>query len=277
MPAVGKCMTRGARRVIGARFPAASRRHAAVARAAEVCIEQLESRQLLSVNAIGINFTGGNNGGSSPSTMAAGDVAGVIPISNYNNEDTAPGATTGTDTSLHDATGAATSATLNYTTGGPWSTIPGNFTPANGDQELNWGFIYGDTDAMLGNIPYKNYDVYVYELNDGTRGQLTTDVNSGVTNYLLSPNQADANHESGVANTYQYIAGTSTDTNNPTPNADFVVFSDSSPNFEFKTHALTSNGFVTGIEIVDHTSTAPTLQTAHVTAVPVQLEEGAYK
>ena len=258
---------RGVRRVVGFSTAAAGQRRAALARAAEVCIEQLESRQLLSVNAIGINLTGGNNpGGTTTPPMAASDVAGVIPIANYNNEDTAPGATTGMDTSLHDSTGAVTTATLNYSTGGPWSSIglggTPPFAPVGGDQELNLGFIYGDTDAMLGNIPYTNYDVYVYELNDGTRGQQTTDVNSGVTLYLQSPNPADANHESGVANTYQYVAGTSTDINNPTPNGDFVVFSDSSPTFEFKTHALTSNGFVTGIEIVDHTSTAPTLQTA---------------
>ena len=235
-------------------------RYRVLADAIKPLIEVLESRQLLSTTGLGVNFTGGGNGPAV--TMASTDTAGVFPIANYNNE--AGGTQTGV--ALTDATGAASPVTLTYTSGGTWNSINGtNVPPATGDQELNNGFVFtnGTTpaDFQLSGIPYANYDVYVYELNDGAnRIETTTDINTGASVVGSSPNPGDANHESGTVNNYQYIAATGTAAA-PTPNADFAVFSGSTANFEFQAFAP-GNGYINGFEIVDHTTTAPTLTAA---------------
>jgi len=226
-------------------------RHRVLGNAVKFAIELLESRQLLSATGIGVHFTGGGNG--TADSLASTDTAGVFPIANYNNEATG----TQTGVTLNDDTGTATTATLTYTSGGTWNSR--NYTPptGDGDQELNDGFIFGNSNVTVTGIPYANYDVYIYELNDGAgRVETTTDVNTGVSVYGSSATPGDANHESGTVNNYQYIAATGTTSAAPTANADFVEFSGSSATFQFATTAP-GNGYLNGIEIVDHTTTAP--------------------
>lgn len=258
------------------RFPRSERtrsrsRHRVLRDAVESLIEVLECRQLLSATGIGVNFTGGGNGGSGAVSMNSTDTAGAFPIANYNNEN--GGSQSGV--TLNNGTGAASPVTLTYTSGGTWNSVGSGVTPATGDQKLNDGFVLtsGTTpaDFQLRGIPYANYDVYVYELNDGSgRIETTTDVNSGVSVVGSSANPTDANHESGTVNNYQYIAATGS-TGAPTPDADFVVFSSNAANFEFQAFAP-NNGYINGIEIVDHTTTAPTLTAAtpgnNVVALP---------
>src|SRR5689334_1679737 len=57
-------------------------------------VEMLENRQLLSVNPIGINFadgTGTTGIGTNSYNLAPTDTAGVVPISNWNNEHSTAG------------------------------------------------------------------------------------------------------------------------------------------------------------------------------------------
>jgi hypothetical protein len=86
--------------------------------------------------------------------MAATDTAGVFPIANYNNEEGG----THTGVMLNNSTGAASPVTLTYTSGGTWNSINGGtMPPATGDQELNNGFVFGNSDVQLTGIPYANY------------------------------------------------------------------------------------------------------------------------
>ena len=252
--------SRGLNRVFRSRQASSRSRHRVLGDAVKPLIENLESRQLLSVTGLGVNFTGGGNGNSV--AMNSTDTAGVFPIANYNNEN---GGTQTAVTGLTDSTGAVSPITMTYTSGGTWNSTPN--APATGDQELNNGFLFSGgsgtpVDVQLTGIPYANYDVYVYELNDGAgRLQQTTDVTSGAVVFGTSANPTDANHISGVANNYQYVAATGTTAATATPNADFVVFSGSTANFEFSAFSA-QNGYVNGFEIVDHTTTAPTLTAA---------------
>ena len=76
----------------------------------------------------------------------------------------------------------------------------------------------------------------------------------------------DANHESGVPNTYQYVQSTDTTGAAATPNGDYVLFANQtgvpSPTGTGTTFIFTvsapGNGYLNGFEIVDHPLAAPT-------------------
>ena len=147
---------------------------------------------------IGVNFEGGGNG-VGPISMAPTDSAGVIPQTNYNNETGGSGG----PFVLNDSTGTPTTAMLTFCGSGTYSV--GQTNPVGGDQELNDGFVYGSTTISVTNIPYADYDVYVYELNDAAGRVEQTYINSDPTTsvYGQAASSQDANH---VQRSGQYIS-----------------------------------------------------------------------
>src|SRR6185436_11927100 len=80
-------------------------------------------------NAIGVDFVG--NG----TAMSATESAGVVPKTNWNS---ATGATRTTALALNDDTGAATAATITWTSDNTWSTP---IVDRAGDQRLMKGYL----------------------------------------------------------------------------------------------------------------------------------------
>ncbi len=139
--------------------------------------------------AIGINFIGGGNiGGGYPNpgslnSLFPGSPAGVVPMTNWNDVDSAtvsntPGSgsnvnidapTAGT---IVDSNGVATAATISFQSNNPWSvnnansTSDANHVLMNGYLDLNFG---GNnfTSVTLKGIPFASYDVYAYVGSDG--------------------------------------------------------------------------------------------------------------
>jgi fibronectin type 3 domain-containing protein len=207
------------------------------------------------LTALSVNFVGGRANEANYS-MAPTDVAGVYPQGSFNN---ATGANA-TNVPLVDSNGNATGALLTYTSGGTYASRDGSVVPATADQKLNHGFIYGNSNVTVTNIPYANYDVYVYMLNDGA-GRVQTTTSGGISYYSASPNPADPNYVSGAPNTYQYTQAVSTDPANPTAGGNWVLFpGQTGSSFNFQTSAP-GNGYLNGFMIVNHPVAAPTAPT----------------
>ncbi|MDB5356759.1 MAG: hypothetical protein JWN24_3212 [Phycisphaerales bacterium] len=232
---------------------ARSPRANAVRLASNSACELLEQRQLLS-NSFGANFEGGGNG-QPPLSLGATDFAGVPAVA-QNNWNNIPGGTGAGVPLLDNASNFA--ATLNFTSGGTYATVPNTITPQPGDQTLNTGYIFGNSDIKISGIPYAAYDVYIYEIVDGGPGRVetTTNVNTGQSFFGASATANDINHVSGTPNTYQYTQTTSTNFAAPTVDGDYVKFSlQSGANFEFTT-AAPGNGYLEGFQVVENTSGA---------------------
>jgi hypothetical protein len=154
-----------------------------------------------SAQSIGVNFLGDR---PAEGTLAASDVAGLVPQSNYNNL----GLSFGTNIALFDNLGAATLTTLTYSSGGNYATIR-NGTPLGGDEILNTGYVFGNSSFTLSNIPYAEYSLIIYTLNDGQRNQVTTV--EGVQYFGRSPSPGDTGFVDRNAETaYNYINSTTT-------------------------------------------------------------------
>lgn len=108
--------------------------------------------------AIGINFVG-----SSPTAMAANEVAGVVSQSHWNN---AAGATRSSPLALMDQSGTASGATVTWASGNTWLT---GIADQAGNPRLMKGYIDTSgpsiTVAVAGLSP-GTYDVYVYADGD---------------------------------------------------------------------------------------------------------------
>jgi len=104
---------------------------------------------------IGIDFTG-----STPVAMGAADVAGVVPMSNWN---TAAGAASIAPLALLDATGAATGATVTWKANSVWM-LPTVDQP--GDRRMMKGYLdstnTSTTTVSVARLAQRTYDVYVY-------------------------------------------------------------------------------------------------------------------
>ena len=143
---------------------------------------------------IGVNFVGGG-GPNTGSSLAATDVAGVVPQAHFNN---ATGAS-GTMSGLLDNNGNNTGASLTFSSPNTWSSGVSTATP-NG--ALLNGYIDSGGSATSGatvtvtNVPYKAYDLIIYVNTDNTGGPRVGDyevVTSGGTltqqvSYANSPN-----------------------------------------------------------------------------------------
>jgi len=241
-----------------------------VARACQNAIEQLEDRRMLAANGISVHFTSTGNGRTVGLSLAATDLAGVVPLGNFNNVNGVSGGAT-----LNDATGTATTASLSYSSAGSYATVNATTAVAPGDEALNTDFLNSagatPVSVTVSGVPYAQYDIYVYELDDATpRPQITT-LAGGPSFYLNPPAPTGATHIDGNASTpYVYTQGTSRSAGSPTPNADYVLFSKvSSAGFTFTASSPTGNppnGYVNGFQIVEDLA-APDAPTA-LTATP---------
>ena len=130
---------------------------------------------------IGVNFTGQNN-----ISLASSDLAGVIPVSNWNNA----GGASGTLTSLADSKGVKGAAQVVYSAYGVYSSGTGGLT---GNNRLMDGYLdtsdFTTTTVTVSGLPVayatNGYDVYVYTLGSdpGRSGVYTI----GATSKTSSP------------------------------------------------------------------------------------------
>ena len=123
----------------------------------------------LAQNAISVKFTG-----TGPS-LDPGDSAGVIPKINWNNATN----NNGSLSALLDSTGAATAASLTWSSPGTYGF--GASGPNPGDVKLMSGYLdqFGGGQSSVATIsglatPANGYDVYVYADGDGTNGRVGT-------------------------------------------------------------------------------------------------------
>ena len=104
---------------------------------------------------IGIDFTG-----STPVAMSASEVAGVVPMSNWNS---AAGAASTVPLALLDATGTATGGTVTWTANSVWM-LPTVDQP--GDRRMMKGYLdsanTSTTTVSVARLVPRTYDVYVY-------------------------------------------------------------------------------------------------------------------
>jgi hypothetical protein len=125
--------------------------------------------------------------------MDSADVAGVVPVGNWNN---APSGSSDTNVSLVDDSGAASSTTMDFSAPGAWSVgTDGAGSPA--DKKMMTGYLdmsgngSGQTiDVSFADIPYALYDVYVYHSSSGGPNRsMSVTLNGSTTVYTrnLSP------------------------------------------------------------------------------------------
>ncbi len=109
--------------------------------------------------AVGIKFVGSN-----PTLMAAGESAGVIAQPNWNN---ASGGTRSTALALVDESGAPTTASVTWSSNGPWMTP---IADGPGNARLMKGYLdtssTSTTTVTLTGLAQGSYDVYVYADGD---------------------------------------------------------------------------------------------------------------
>jgi hypothetical protein len=205
---------------------------------------------------IGIDFDVGGASGQSPGSTA---VAGPVPTAGWNNNadlDNAPTAyvpynpynpsDTGSPLTLVDNTGATTTGTFGFNSYG-FATLNGGSTyapyygatgAANGgytpDQQLCNGAAqaaYGGyvQQITLRNIPYAQFDVYVlvtaYANVSGFFGEGSVQLFSGSASVTAGPAYYFGSEALAGAVPSSYVQATSTDQQNPTMGADYVLFS----------------------------------------------------
>jgi hypothetical protein len=233
-----------------------------VRRASDSTVEPLENRWLLT--SVGINFEGGYTSGATvvnPTLVNnSANGAGIVAQSNWNNE----AGTNGSAGTVIDSTGATLAGmTVTWSAGGTWAAATN--PPADQQEALNTGFLNSSGNGTpvkvtVTNIPYAQYDVYVYTLNDAAR-TLTTTAN-GVTYYGNSPiaNASASNGgvtgfflDSDSSTPFTYIQATSRTQGSSSPNSDYVQFRMQSGSTWSMSSADGGNGYVNGIEIVDRT------------------------
>jgi len=246
-----------------------------VRRASAATVEPLENRWML--NGIGFNFTGGSTGqGSSPRAMGTSDSAGPFDVGGasgplfagnsayvqafWNNNAGANGSQT---SGVTDSTGATLATTVTWSSAGTWASVTN--PPADGYETINSGFLNsGGTGTpvtiTINNIPYSQYDVYVYELNDGS-GRISTTTAYGVSYVGSSPDPHGSIPgptgtqfyvDSDPTTPYAYVLASSRATGtNGTANADLVRFQMEGGTSFTVSEVAPGNGYVNAIQIVD--------------------------
>ncbi len=208
-------------------------------------------------NSIGVSFS--SDRGFPDSALAADDVAGVVPQSNWNVNDggaDAAAAASGTTAditgpnamSLTDSTGAATGATVEWASNGTWNTTNGT---ATGDAKLMNGYIDAIgadffCDVTIDNIPYENYNVIVYIGSDGN-GR-TGWVTNGASTYSYATFSNDPSGGGGFTDA-DYVQ--TTDTGNAHPNANYATFFGQSSSVTIEIIRGSNNSGIHGIQIVE--------------------------
>ena len=131
--------------------------------------------------AIGLNFVGTSSGNANYSTaLGSADTApaGFVPTAGWNDSATVSGVSTqSSPLTLKESDGSeAAGVTATWSSSGTWSARTGTGDPSvkTPDARLLHGYIESrnpGTTVALSNIPYANYDVYVYVVG-GTNGNV---------------------------------------------------------------------------------------------------------
>lgn len=145
-------------------------------------------QSFLSAQVISVNFAGDVAGGGLNFVVPT-DVAGVVPVANWNNTDnTGAGVLDGSLSNLVDDSGSATTAGVTW--GGSnnlWGGVEGLPGVTTGDEWMINGWLDDNGDGATVNvtgIPYEGYDVYVYGNSDsGNGGNGLNTVVNGVKYY----------------------------------------------------------------------------------------------
>ena len=220
-------------------------------------------------SAIGIKFLGRNT-----LTMAAGDRAGVVPQTHWNN---AAGAKSSTPVALVDNAGTLRTATVSWIAAGVWMTP---IVDQPGNPRLMKGYLDNTntsvTTITVAGLPTADYDVYVYCDGDNQAYKHTATYKisgTGITTASVTVNDPPNTNFSGTFTqaaagssgnylkfrirakgfTITATPGTSTNTNVRAPvNAIQIVNANVTPPVSFDTKAtLPGLGFGQGVEVRD--------------------------
>ncbi len=272
----------------------------------------LASGSLARADSIAISFGDNLATTTGADQVGATQTAGVVSQSNWNNAVT--GTLSGSVTSLDgtvktpsgstivDNTGTATTVTGNLWAGSNTYNIAQTTNTApdasNGDQLMMNGGIYSNSNSsfnnliiQVNNVPYAEYDVYVYGLVDhagaiehiglgdsemaGTTHSFNADAafSTGGNAYTVwekTPTPNAVGYIDGTSPTgFTYTQAVSTAQASPTPNADYAEFTNVlGPSFSVAAYATNYNGAIEGVQIVDLAPGAATVSNAG-TSVPV--------
>jgi len=196
--------------------------------------------QTISINVVGGGFVSGT-----PAPLSPGDVAGVVPVSHWNN--IAENVPSGHQGGLTDDWGATTTAAVDWSTTGTWSN---QITAVDPDSRMMKGYLDFASVIEVTGVPYSVYDVYVYFKSDnatvsGTAGRFTigTETKYGANTGLVPV--------TGDFGTFQEADGAFL--GDPAAIGNYVVFRGlSSPDFVLDAAAAIYTSAVTGIQITEH-------------------------
>ena len=164
---------------------------------------------LLVVSALGalptisVNFEGGNAAGA-PTQLLPTDVAGLIPLPNWNNLN----GNNVHNVVLNDSNGTPTAVTIFFDADESWGSGTGTATP---DRKMFNGYLGISNDGnyrpvFLNNVPNGAYKLIMYNVRDGQENQAYT-VNADVLNTLHIRHQGPAEYADA------FVRGSSTNPN----------------------------------------------------------------
>jgi len=170
------------------------------------------------VGSVAVSYTGRYDPGVTPpgccqpaSILAPTDVAGLVPVANWNNIDNSS-VFNGVTPGLTDVSGAATLVTLNYDANDSWNNDAATFT--TGDEKMFKGISKANganrqNTYTFGGLPDGNYDLFVY-LNVNGDGRIG-DITAGGNTYVASGNTIYFNSQHTFAGSF--IQSSSTNPN----------------------------------------------------------------
>ena len=172
------------------------------------------------VGAISLNFVRSSTGNTA---LDAVDVAGAVPVSRWNNATTANANVEIDGVILNDDGGNATSATASWQSGGTsWSVGTGGVGSA-GDMKMMTGYLDQSGDGFgqvhminITDIPYGNYDVYLYHSSAGGPNRTARYSANGVD--AFTRNLDPANTFDGFVNAQYGTLAEAVDVANPAGN-----------------------------------------------------------
>ncbi|MDA7882310.1 hypothetical protein N9A94_08410 [Akkermansiaceae bacterium] len=222
---------------------------------------------LPSANVISLNFVRVSNGATA---MEVTDIAGVVPVSYWNNA-TQANANADTDFPLVDDTGVAFGTTATWQSGSASWSVATAGAGSEGDKKMMTGYLDQGGDGagqihMLSfdNIPYAYYDVYLYHSSSGGPNRTVRYTANGTD--LFTRNLDPANTFDGFVNAqYDTLAEAALAGGNPAGN--YVVWEGLSGTLTIEGEGLGDNqggsggttvrAPIQGIQIVASSLSAP--------------------
>jgi len=191
------------------------------------------------------------NMGATEKNLAAGDVAGVVAKSHWNNADWS----SGNLSNLVDDDGVATTTDAVWVAPGTWR-VTANGT-ATGDAKMMYGYIdaqWGDQPAIvtLSQIPYALYDVYVYIGSNNSEHTGRVILNEGSTPTATYWFTNGANNPGGDGfQAADYLRATTTEDVTPYALANYAIFPGlTDPNVTVTVRKGSDNEGIFGVQIV---------------------------